>query len=107
MVVNSDDVCIGIDKNDNKLFEVYWFNNRPDYLEDGLFRIKKGDKVGYAIVNEGIIIEPQFRCANAFENGKAKVTKNCNSISDGEYTGVENDSSLFVDNTRKKIDQNY
>ena len=103
IVINSDGVCIGIDKNDTELFEVYWFDNGPDYLEDGLFRIKKDGKIGYANERGEIVIKPQFECANSFKNGKAKVSKSCNLIPDGENTITESNNWFFIDKTGNTI----
>ncbi len=89
--------CIAIDKNENVLFEVFWYDNGPDYLAEGLFRIKKNGKIGYANKMGKIIIEPQFDCAFPFKNGKAKVSNKCNTIPDGEHLRWESDNWYFID----------
>src|SRR5688572_27508625 len=68
---------IGIDMSGKTLFEIYQFDNGPDYVEDGLFRIIKDGKIGYANELGDVVIEPQFSCAHPFENGQAKVALNC------------------------------
>ena len=35
-----------IDKNKNRLYEVYWFDNGPDYIKEGLFRVLRNEKIG-------------------------------------------------------------
>ena len=40
IVLKKGDGCIAIDRNENKLFEVFWYDNGPDYISEGLFRIK-------------------------------------------------------------------
>src|SRR5687767_11022662 len=56
-----------------ELFEVFNYDNGPDYAQDGLFRIVKDGKIGYANEAGEVVIEPQYTCANPFENGKAEV----------------------------------
>lgn len=103
-VMDKNGKCIGIDKNDNKLFQVYWFDNGPDYVEDGLFRIVENDKIGYANMNGEIIIQPQFKCANPFENGQAKVAMNCTLEKDGEYTFAKSENWYFIDKEGNTVD---
>lgn len=80
IVLTYEDDCIAIDKNDKKLFNVYWYDNGPDYIREGLFRITDDNgKLGYADKNGTIVITPQFAFGFPFENGVAKVT----------YTGTE------------------
>lgn len=91
VVMTQDKRLIGIDRNEKELFEVYWFDNGPDYVSDGLFRIVKNGKIGYADENGNVIIEPQYDCAYPFENGVAKVSKNCKAVQDGEHSVWESD----------------
>ena len=39
---------VAIDRKENILYTVFPFDNGPDYVKDGLFRIMKDDKIGYA-----------------------------------------------------------
>jgi len=68
---------LGIDKNANELFEVFKTDNGPDYIENGLFRIIKNDRIGYANSNGIIVITPKFKCAQSFTFGKAEVSDSC------------------------------
>ena len=71
------------------------FDNGPDYLEDGLFRIIQNGKIGYADKNGVIVIEPKFECADQFENGIARVALDCTLVkdeSDPEHSRMESDS---------------
>ena len=104
-IVYKEGKCIGIDKNETELFEVYWYDNGPDYVEDGLFRIKHGDKIGYANLDGEIIIKPQYKCATPFENGQAQVAYECNLVKDGEYTMIENAQWLKIDTEGKTIEE--
>src|SRR5690554_6149124 len=59
---NSDDL-IGINQKDQRLYEIQWYDNGPDYIKEGLFRILRNGKTGYADNSGRIVIEPQFECA--------------------------------------------
>jgi WG containing repeat len=91
VVMKEDNRLIGIDKNEKELFEVFWFDNGPDYISDGLLRIVKNGKIGYADETGKIVIEPHYDCAYPFENGKAKVSKNCITVQDREHSTWESD----------------
>jgi hypothetical protein len=95
-IVLKNDKIIAIDRNECELFEVFKVDNGPDYVSDGLFRIIKNNKIGFANVDGKIIIDPQFDCAFPFENGKAKVSKNCKTISDGENSKWESDNWFYI-----------
>lgn len=92
-----------IDQNENRLYEVYWYDNGPDYVEYGLFRIKRNGKTGYANAKGEVVIEPQFDCAYSFENGKAKVTYDCELYEVGEHTEMKSDNWFYIDKSGKKI----
>jgi hypothetical protein len=69
---------VAINKNEEVLFEPYYFDTHPDdNIVDGLFRIKKGEKVGFANLDGKIAIEPVYDEASSFENGYARVGLNC------------------------------
>jgi hypothetical protein len=102
-VMTKDKVCMGIDKNGKELYEIYFYDNGPDYLVDNRFRIIQNGKIGYANELGEIIIKPQFECADGFENGKARVTNDCESKQDGEYTSLESDSWFFINTKGEKL----
>lgn len=58
-----------------ELFYVFQYDNGPDKLREGLFRITdENGLIGFADSLGNIVIKPQFKFAFPFENGKAKVT---------------------------------
>ena len=58
-----------------ELFYVFKYDNGPDYIQEGLFRIMNEDGlVGFADSLGNVVIKPQFKFAYPFEHGKAKVT---------------------------------
>ena len=75
-----------IDRTEKELYEVFPFDNGPDYPSEGLFRILQNGKIGYADANTyAIVIPPHFDCAYPFENGKAKVSNDCLTSLEGEH----------------------
>lgn len=103
IVMDKNEKCIAIDKNENVLYEVYWYDNGPDYLSDGLFRIIKNGEIGYADKTGEIIINPQYECAAPFKNGVAKVALKCTLQKDGEHTRMESDEWFYINKKGKKI----
>ncbi|MCZ7603220.1 MAG: WG repeat-containing protein [Melioribacteraceae bacterium] len=74
-----------VDINRNELFEVFPFDNGPDYPSEGMFRIVKNGKIGYANLKGEIIISPQFDAALPFINGMAAFCDGCSERIDGEH----------------------
>lgn len=85
IVSSKDNGLVGINRNGKILFNVYVFDNGPDYPSNGLFRIVKDKKIGYANLDGRIVIKPSFDCAYPFRNNKAKVGKGCKEQTDGEH----------------------
>jgi hypothetical protein len=76
---------IGINKAQKILFDIFPFDNGPDYPSDGLFRIIKNNRIGFANLNGDIVIKPQFGCAFPFNKGIAKVSVNCKTVAHDKY----------------------
>ncbi|MEO9143999.1 MAG: WG repeat-containing protein [Ginsengibacter sp.] len=93
-----------IDRHENILYEVFPYDNGPDYASDGLFRILETNKIGYADEVTGkVVIKPQFDCAFPFENDVAKVGFNCRTHSVGENYFWTSDNWFFIDKKGKKV----
>lgn len=104
IVLNPEKGFIGIDRKENTLYEVFVYDNGPDFIEEGLFRIVKDGKIGYAEAKTGnIVIAPQFGGAYPFEGGKAKVAVECKTIKDDEHTSWQSDKWYFIDKSGNKI----
>src|ERR1700744_4796173 len=71
-----------INRMENVKYNVFPFDNGPDYIKEGCFRIVKDGKIGYAGSDFSVKIKPQYGCAFPFENGKAKVSYDCKTESD-------------------------
>ncbi len=105
VVMSTDFKYYGINKKDEILFEIYPYDNGPDYESEGLFRIIKDGKIGFANNDGKTVIEPIYACAFPFESGKAKVALNCTEVPDGEYTLLESEEWFFIDVTGKKLEE--
>lgn len=104
IVLQQDGRCVAIDRSEKELYEVYWYDNGPDYLSDGLFRIRKNGKIGYADEEGQIRIDPQFACAGPFENGRARVAYTCDIVPDGEHSSMESDQWFYIDRRGSKME---
>lgn len=102
MKQTDDGKWVILDGQKTALYEVFIYDNGPDYEADRLIRVVKNGKIGYADAKTYIIvIEPQFDCAFPFENGKAKVSNRCKTVKDGEYSVWESDAWQYVDKQGK------
>lgn len=103
IVMKKDGELAAIDKLDQELFQVFSYDNGPDYPADGLFRIMKNGKIGYADSLGKIIIEPQFACAFPFENGRARVTLDGRVRPKDEHMEWQSEGWFYIDRQGKKL----
>lgn len=97
------DAMVAINRKKEVIFDAYLFDNGPDYIEEGLFRIKRNEKIGFANSKGEVVIEPQFECAYPFESGKAKVALDCETIKEGEYSRSKSSNWFYIDKKGNKI----
>lgn len=103
-IVYNQHRMVAIDRNETILYEVFMFDNGPDYPSEGLFRMIQNGKIGYADAENGqVVIPAQFDCAFPFENGKAKVSNACSTEKDGEYSLWTSNEWKYIDRTGKWI----
>lgn len=81
----------GIIDSSGKILSEPLFNELPVY-GDGMFRIKSGDKYGYADLSGTVIIPPQWEFAVAFSEGKAIVSDK------GKSSIIGKDGTVLKDN---------
>lgn len=87
-----------VDEQKKVQYEVFFYDNGPDYPSEGLYRVVKNGKIGYAdAATNAIVIAPQYDCAYPFENGKAKVSTHCTTTQDGEYSSWESDAWEYIE----------
>lgn len=58
-------------------FETVFFDNGPDYYEEGLSRFIKGGKVGFHDREGNIVIPPSYDFATPFREGYSYVCNGC------------------------------
>ena len=103
-IVATNENIMAIDRQEKILYEVFLFDNGPDYPAEGLFRIVQNNKIGFADALTGkIVIQPQFTCAYPFEGGKAKVSNNCTIKPEGEHSLWISDTWDYIDKTGKVL----
>jgi hypothetical protein len=103
-IVANSKTIVAIDRQEKVLYEVFLYDNGPDYPAEGLFRIVQNNKIGFADALTGkIVIQPQFTCAYPFEGGKAKVSNNCTIKPEGEHSLWISDTWDYIDKTGKVL----
>lgn len=91
-----------------ELFYVFKYDNGPDYIQEGLFRIMNEDGlVGFADSLGNVIIEPQFKFAYPFKGGKTKATlkgeRKVVPESDGENHYWESETWFYIDKKNRRL----
>ena len=86
------------------LFDVFKYDNGPDYPSEGLFRIvDKEGLIGFADTIGNLVIPPRYRFAYPFTNGKAKVTDTGKLLIDSQdidrHEYWQSDKWYFISNT--------
>ena len=98
-VVLKEKEFVVIDRQETVLYQVFKYDNGPDFSVDGLFRIVQNGKIGYAdAATYQVVIQPQFDCAFPFEDGVARVSNNCKTKKEGEH-------SIWISDDWKAIDK--
>ncbi|MFC2136461.1 WG repeat-containing protein, partial [Bacteroidota bacterium] len=76
---------VASDKSGNELYVIFPFDNGPDYISEGMFRIVDGDKIGFASELGEIVIKPRFGAVYPFHNGLAAFCEGCVTVTEGEH----------------------
>lgn len=76
-----------INRAEQILFKVHCVDNRPDVVSEGLFRIIRNGKIGFADMTGKVVIEPQFQFAFPFQRGGIAIFNEGGTlVREGEYT---------------------
>ncbi|MEQ8711619.1 MAG: WG repeat-containing protein [Cyclobacteriaceae bacterium] len=94
---------VAINRNEEVLFEVYNFDNGPDPVSDGLFRILENGKIGYANMEGEVVITPQYTCAKPFRDGRARMSNRCTTTQEGEHNTVVSGVWYYIDKEASPI----
>lgn len=101
----ADSGFILIDKTGKHLYNIFPYDNGPDYTSDGLYRIIDNGKIGYVdSATSTMVIPPMYECAWPFESGTAKVSDNCSKIQDGEHWTWESNDWYYIDKKGIRIE---
>jgi hypothetical protein len=99
---------VGIDRKGKELFQVFVFDNGPDYPSEGVFRILREDKIGFADTTGKIVIEPKYTAVAPFQGGLAAFCDSCKRVQDGEHWAWEGGKWGFMDKNQKvRIEPRY
>jgi hypothetical protein len=95
----------GINRKGQILFDLVNFDNGPDYFSDGLTRIIRSDKMGFANKFGQVVIPCQFDYALPFKNGKAKVTFKADEYIDqfDEHKKVKSEEWFYINKFGQKV----
>jgi hypothetical protein len=85
------------------LFEVLTYDNGPDEFNEGLIRIKKNGKIGFANEKGEILINPQFDAAMPFSKGYAAICIGGINEKQGEYIVRNNGKWGLIDKSGRFI----
>ncbi|MEN0003530.1 MAG: WG repeat-containing protein [Bacteroidota bacterium] len=95
---------IAIDRNQNILFDVVMFDNGPEPFNEGLTRVLRNGKMGYANKYGQIAISCQYDGARWFKNGKAEVAYKVNEYIDLDgNTRVESSEWFVIDKKGRRL----
>jgi hypothetical protein len=103
-IVKSPDRVVGINRQGKIMFDAYlWGDAQLDNISEGLFRVKRNGKIGYANKIGEIVIPCQFDCAEQFENGVVKVALECEYSYDAmEQVEMKSDNWFYIDKEGNK-----
>ncbi len=89
---------MAIDRNQNVLFDVVVFNNGPEPFAEGLTRVIRNGKMGFANKFGQVVIPCVYNFAKSFKNGKAEVTYNATEyLNMDKHKKVESDEWFVID----------
>ena len=95
---------IAIDRNQRVLFDLVMFDNGPEPFSEGLIRVFRNGKMGYANKYGQVVIPCIYEYAKQFENSKAQVTFDAVEYIDmDEHRIVESDDWFQIDKAGKRI----
>ena len=98
--------CVAIDHKERILFDIVFFDNMPEEFNEGLLRVKRNGKMGFANKYGQVVIPCIYDFVDWFENGKARVALNARVVPlhNGEHTMIESDDWFHIDKKGNRID---
>ena len=96
---------VGIDRNGSILFDIVLFDNGPDYINEGLMRVKRNGKMGFANEKGEIVIPCEYDFAKWFVDGYAEVTYQATFYTDLDgHQRVESNNWFTIDRNGNQVD---
>ncbi|MCZ8240052.1 MAG: WG repeat-containing protein [Leptospiraceae bacterium] len=84
------------------LHEVFNYDNGPDPIMEGCYRIIVGEKMGFANLKGEVLIPAIYDWVEPFENGEAKVCNGCMKVYEGEHYIVKGGKWFSISRPKKK-----
>ncbi|MDO1451955.1 WG repeat-containing protein [Rhodocytophaga aerolata] len=95
---------IAINRDQKVLFDLVMFDNGPEPFVEGLTRVSRNGKMGYANETGKVVIPCIYDYAKQFYQGKAEVTFEAVEYMDGdEHRRVESEEWFEIDRKGNKI----
>ena len=79
------------------------FDNWADEFHNGLVRVLRNGKYGYANRNGTLVIHPEYEGALSFDKGTAVVCRQCRTATDGEHSWFKGGNWFRIDTAGKVI----
>jgi hypothetical protein len=88
---------VAFDREGERRFVVFPFDNGPDYPSEGLFRIVDGGRIGFADTTGRVVIPPRFSAVLPFHQGRAAFCTGCTTVREGEHSRWQGGKWGFID----------
>ena len=95
---------LGVNSEQKILFDLVTLDNEPDPFSEGLTRVVRSGKMGYANKYGQVVIPCIYQHAKSFNGGRAEVTFKTIAKGDGEYKSVPTDGWFTIDKEGRKIE---
>ncbi len=103
--VLSESTIMAIDSRGEELYAPFIYDNGPDYISEGLFRIVQDSVIGYAdAVTGAVVIAPQFLCAKPFRGSRARVAYDCHTVRSGDHWTWKSKAWFLIDTMGQKVE---
>ncbi|MBU2912834.1 WG repeat-containing protein [Reichenbachiella agariperforans] len=95
---------VGINRYQDILFDLVMYDNGPEPLHDGLLRVLRNGKMGFANEKGQIVIPCIYDYVQRFDGGQAEVTFEATEYYDlDDHLRVESDTWFDIDRHGKRI----
>ncbi len=103
VVYKGNEGWIGIDRQENTIFTIMQYDNGPDFPSENMFRITKGQKIGFANLEGEVVVPPKYDAAYPFQEGLAAFCVGCRNERMGEVSMWKDGQWGFLDKKGKVV----